>query len=152
MLHNLIRKFKAFETLKGGRLSLDVLRNVIGLNRSQIRLKTQDMATWKIPAIPKGTLGISVESPYSVTIEAISPMECVEHGDPKAEMLKGYLYLQTDFDEDLPLEVKKAFQEDIEYCVQSGLSSSRDYLKVNMSNEVIKEERNLCSFTYSSSI
>jgi len=78
------------------------------------------MATWKIPSIPKGTLGISVESPYSVTIEAISPMECVEHGDPKAEMVKGYLNLQTDFDEDLPLEVKKAFQEDIEYCVQSG--------------------------------
>ena len=152
MLHNLTRQFKAFETLKGGRLSLDVLRKVIGLNRSQIRLKTQDMATWKIPAIPKGTLGISVESPYSVTIEAISPMEYVEHGDPKAEMVKGYLYLQTDIDEDLPLEVKTAFQEDIEYCVQSGSSSSRDYLKVNMSNKVIKEERNLCSLSCSSSI
>ena len=152
MFYNLIRKFKAFETLKGGRLSQDVLREVIRLSRLQIRLKTQDMATWKIPATCKGISGISVKSPYSVKIEAINPMEYVERGDPHVEVVKGYLYLQTGSEEDLPPEVKTAFQEDIEYCVQSGSWSSRDYLKVKTSNEVIKEANNLCSLTCDSSI
>ena len=141
MLHNLVRKFTAFEMVKGGRLSQDVFREVIRLNRSQIRLKTQDMATWSIPAARRGTPGISVKSPYSVKIEAINPMEYVEHGDPKAEVVKGYLYLQTVGEDDLPVEVKTAFQEDIEYCVQSESSSSRDYLKVKMSNEAIKGKK-----------
>ncbi|XP_020601270.1 protein FAM185A-like [Orbicella faveolata] len=135
MLHNLVRKFKPFRTLKGGRLSQDVLIEAIRLNRSQIRLKSHDMATWRISAARRGAPGISVKSPYSVKIEAINPMEYVEHGDPKAEMVKGYLYLQTVGEEDLPLQVKTAFQEDIEYCVQSESSSSRDYLKVTCSDQ-----------------
>ena len=141
MLHNLIHKFKAFETLKGGQLSQDALREIIRANRSQIRLKTQDIATWRCPAARKGTPGISVKSPYSVKIEAINPMEYVKHGDPKAEMVKGYLYLQTDSEEDLPPGVKTAFQEDIEYSLQSESLSSGDYLKVKTSNEVIKEKK-----------
>lgn len=135
MLLNFMRKFKAFEMLKGGHLSQDVLRELIHLNRSQIRLKTQDITTWRIPAARKGTPGISIKSPYSVKIEAIDPLEYVEHGDPKAEMAKGYLYLQTDIGEDLPLEVKTAFQEDIEYCVQSESSSSRNYVQVTCSEQ-----------------
>lgn len=43
MLHNLIRNFKAFEMLKGGRLFQFVLKEVIRPNRSQIRHKTHDM-------------------------------------------------------------------------------------------------------------
>ena len=141
MLHNVMRKFKAFEMLKGGHLSHDVFRELIRLNRSQIRLKTQDITTWRIPATREGTPGISIKSPYSVKIEAINPLEYVEQGDPKAEMVKGYLYLQSDTGEDLPPEVKTAFQNDIEYCVQSGSSSSRDYVQVKLSNEVIKEKK-----------
>ena len=138
MLHNFMRKFKAFEMLKGGHLSQNLLRELIRLNRSQIRLKTQDITTWKIPATREGTPGISIKSPYSVKIEVINPLDYVEHGDPKAEMVEGYLYLQTDVGEDLPPETKTAFQEDIEYCVQSESSSSRDYVQVKLSNEVIK--------------
>lgn len=139
MLHNFMRKFKAFEMLtKGGHLPQNLLRELIRLNRSQIRLKTQDITTWRIPATREGTPGISIKSPYSVKIEAINPLEYVEHGETKAEMVKGYLYLQTDVGEDLPPEMKTAFQEDIEYCVQSESSSSRDYVQVKLSNEVIK--------------
>ena len=152
MWHNLICKFKAFETLKSGHFSQDVLREMIRANSSQIRLKTQDIATWRCPPARKGTPGISVKSPYSVKIEAINPMEYVEHEDPKAEMVKGYLYLQTDSEEDLPPQVKTAFQEDVEYSVQSKSSSSRDYLKVKTRNEVIKENKDLCSSTCSSSV
>lgn len=140
MFHKFIRRFKAFEILKGGQLSQDVSRELIRLNRSQIRLKTQDIAAWRIPATREGTPGISIKSPYSVKVEAFNPLEYVEYGDPKAEMVKGYLYLQTDIEEDLPPEVKTAFQNDIEYCVQSGSSSSRDYVQVQLSNEVIKEK------------
>ena len=140
MLHNFMRKFKAFEMLKGGNLSQNLFRELIRLNRSQIRLKTQDITTWRIPATREGTPGISIKSPYSVKIEAINPLEYVELGDPKAEMVKGYLYLQTDVGEDLPPEMKTSFQEDIEYCVQSESSSSRDYVQVKLSNEVIKRK------------
>lgn len=150
MLHNLIRNFKAFEMLKGGRLFQFVLKEVIRPNRSQIRHKTHDMVTWKIPT--PGTPGISVKSPYSVKIEAMNPMENVQLGDPNVEVVKGYLYLQTDSEEDLPPEVKTAFQEDIAYCVRSDSSSSRDYLEVKMSNEVIKEKKNLCNLICNSSI
>lgn len=135
MFHKFIRRFKAFEILKGGQLSQDVSRELIRLNRSQIRLKTQDIIAWRIPATREGTPGISIKSPYSVKVEAFNPLEYVEYGDPKSEMVKGYLYLQTDIEEDLPPEVKTAFQNDIEYCVQSGSSSSRDYVQVTCSEQ-----------------
>ena len=138
MLHNYMRKFKAFEMLKDRQLSQNLLRELIRLNRSQIRLRTQDITTWRIPATREGTPGISIKSPYSVKIEAINPLEYVEHGDPKAEMVKGYLYLQTDVGEDLPPEMKTAFQEDIEYCVQSESTSSRDFVQVKWVTKWLK--------------
>lgn len=116
--------------LKGGRLFQNLTRAAISLNLSQIRHQTQDMVAWRMSAPSPGIL---IKSPYSVKVEAMNPMEYMKQEDPDVQVVKGNLYLQTDDEEDLAPEVKAAFKKDIKYNVQSVLSSSRDYLEVNIS-------------------
>lgn len=94
----------------------------------------------------KASPGILIKSPYSVKVEAMNPMEYMKQEDPDVQVVKGNLYLQTDDEEDLSPEVKAAFKKDIKYNVQSVLSSSRDYLEVNISHEVIKEYPVYCVY------
>lgn len=119
--------------LKGGRLFQNLTRAAISLNLSQIRHQTQDMVAWRMSAPLKASPGILIKSPYSVKVEAMNPMEYMKQEDPDVQVVKGNLYLQTDDEEDLAPEVKAAFKKDIKYNVQSVLSSSRDYLEVNIS-------------------
>lgn len=125
---------------KGGRLFQNIIRAATRLNRLQIRHKTHNMVTWRMPAPLKGTPGISIKSPYSVKVEAMNPMEYMENEDPNVQAVKGHVYLQTDGEEDLGPKVKTAFQEDIQYNVRSDLASSRGYLEVNIRNKLLKGE------------
>ncbi len=138
--HNLIPNFQEFEMDKGGRLFQNIIRAAARLNRLEIRHKTHDMVAWKMSAPLKGTLSISIKSPYSVKVEAMNPMEYIENEDPNVQAVKGHVYLQTNGEEDLGPEVKTAFQKDIQYNVRSDLASSSGFLEVNISNELLKGE------------
>ncbi|KAL9978602.1 hypothetical protein ACROYT_G016138 [Oculina patagonica] len=120
---------------KGGRLFQNIIRAATRLNRLQIRHKTHDMVAWKMSAPLKGTLSISIKSPYSVKVEAINPMEYIENEDLNVQAVKGHVYLETNGEEDLGPEVKTAFQKDIQYNVQSDLASSSGFLEVTCSEQ-----------------
>ena len=110
---------------KSGRLFRSITRAAILLNRSQIRHKAQFMDHTTIPAPFSGPPTIIIKSPYSVKVEPIDP---VQFGDIKAVV--GFLYLETETEEELSPKVKTAFQQDIQYNVRAVMSPSRDYMQV----------------------
>lgn len=120
---------------KGGRLFQNIIRAAMRLNFPQIRHKTHDMVAWRLPACLnslKGTPGILIKSPYSVKVEAINPMEIIEQENPTVQVVKGHLYLRTNDEKQLGPELKRAFQEDIQYNVRSDFASSTGYVEVNI--------------------
>jgi len=83
-----------------------------------------------IPAPFSGPPTIVIKSPYSVKVEPIDP---VQFGDIKAVV--GFLYLETETEEELSPNVKTAFQQDIQYDVRAVMSPSRDYMQVTCSEQ-----------------
>ena len=110
------------------------------LNFPQIRHKTHDMVAWRLPVrlnSLKSTPGILIKSPYSVKIEATNPMEIIEQENPNVQVVKGHVYLRNDDEKELGPELKRAFQEDIQYNVRSDLASSTGYLEVNLCTKLV---------------
>lgn len=113
--------------LKTRRLFSSFTRATFLFYHTQVRHKTQCLEHTNIPAPFIRPPTISIKSPYSVKIEPIDP---VEFGDVKAVV--GFLYLETEAEEELSLKVKTAFQQDIKYEVKSVMSPSRDYVQVRI--------------------
>lgn len=132
---------KVSKMLRGGRLLKSITRAAINMNRLQIRLKTQDIVSWKMEAPSKDAPFILVKSPYSVKIEPVNPMEYISSGDTDVQAIKGNLYLETDGEEDLAADVRNAFQRDIHFNVRSVSSASKDYLEVKMRSKVVEKKR-----------
>lgn len=116
--------------LKTRRLFSSFTRATFLFYRTQIRHKTQCLEHTNIPAPFIRPPTISIKSPYSVKIEPIDP---VEFGDVKAVV--GFLYLETEAEEELSPKGKTAFQQDIKYEVKSVMSPSRDYVQVTCSEQ-----------------
>ena len=115
--------------LKSGRLFQRIKSAAILLNRSQFRHKTQCMDHATIPAPLMGPPTIVIKSPYSVKVESI---DHVQFGNIKAVV--GFLYLETETEEELSPKVKTAFQQDIQYDVRAVMSPSRDCMEVRANN------------------
>ena len=113
--------------LKSRWLFLNVRRAAVIANRSQIRCKTQCMDGSIIPAPFRGPPAILINSPYSVKIEPLDPVEY-----SNLQVVVGFLYVKTEVEEDLTDQVKTKFQKDIRYKVQSVLSPTRDYVEVRL--------------------
>ena len=119
------------------------------LNRWQIRGKTQDVFAWKMDACSKDTPFIVVQSPYTVKIQPVNPMEYIENVDTDGQPVKGNVYLETDDEGDLAPDLKNSFMKDINFNVTPVSSNSKDYLEVKkVKKSVLKEEEynaNKCS-------
>lgn len=99
------------------------------LYRSPIRHKSQCINHTIIPApFSCGSPTIIIRSPYSVKLKPIDP---VEFGDVKA--VSGYLYLETETDEEMSAEEKRAFQRDIHYEVKAVWTQEREFVEVSCS-------------------
>lgn len=127
LLRAVFRYTQTFRMLKTRRLFSSFTRATFLFYRTQIRHKTQCLEHTNIPAPFSRPPTISIKSPYSVKIEPIDP---VEFGDVKAVV--GFLYLETEAEEELSPKVKTAFQQDIKYEVKSVMSPSRDYVQVRI--------------------
>ena len=100
------------------------------LNCRQIRGKTQDVFAWKMDASSKDTPFIVVQSPYTVKIQPVNPMEYIENVDTDGQSVKGNVYLETDDEGDLAPDLKNSFMKDINFNVRPVSSNSKDYLEV----------------------
>lgn len=132
---------KAFEMFRVEKLLKYVTRATNCLNRRQIRGKTQDVFAWKMDACSKDTPFIVVQSPYTVKIQPVNPMEYIENVDTDGQSVKGNVYLETDDEGDLAPDLKNSFMKDINFNVTPVSSNSKDYLEVKkVKKSVLKEE------------
>ena len=123
-----------------------LLRNVTRVsncwNRVQIRRKTQDVFAWKLDGASKDIPFIVVQSPYTVKIQPVNPMEVIENVDTDGQSVKGNVYLETDDDGDLTPDLKNSFLKDIEFNVRPVNVPSEcnavNGLNPNTSSEIVK--------------
>ena len=122
---NLVHSSRAVRMLKSRRLFPNLTRAAILLYTSQIRHKTQCIDQTTIPVPFSRPPTIIIKSPYSVKVKPIDPVEFL---DVKAVV--GFLYLETETEEELSPQLKSAFQKDIQYDVRAVMSPSRVYMEV----------------------
>ena len=92
-------------------------------------------------ASSKDTPFIVVQSPYTVKIQPVNPMEYIENVDTDGQSVKGNVYLETDDEGDLAPDLKNSFMKDINFNVRPVSSNSKDYLEVKkVKKSVLKEE------------
>ena len=94
--------------LKYQRSFLNLKRATVVLNHLHVRRKSHCINTTVIPAPFCGSPTIVIRSPYSVKVKPIDP---VEYGDMKAVI--GFLYLQTETDEEITERDKATLNEHI---------------------------------------
>ncbi|PFX14333.1 Protein FAM185A [Stylophora pistillata] len=82
---------------------------------------------------------IVVQSPYTVKIQPVNPMEVIENVDTDGQSVKGNVYLETDDEGDLAPDLKNSFLKDIEFNVRPVSSNSKDYLEVKTFGESFTE-------------
>ena len=137
---NLVHCSQAVRMLKSRRLFPNLTRAVILLYPSQIRHKTQCIDQTTIPVPFSRPPTIIIKSPYSVKVKPIDPVEFL---DVKAVV--GFLYLETETEEELSPQVKSAFQQDIQYGVRAVMSPSRDYMEVTTTTGVRNSFARTCT-------
>ena len=111
--------------LKYQRSFLNLKRATVVLNHLHVRRKSHCINTTVIPAPFCGSPTIVVRSPYSVKVKPIDP---VEYGDMKAVI--GFLYLQTETDEEISERDKATLNEHIKYDMKSIWSHNREFVEV----------------------
>ncbi|XP_067052659.1 protein FAM185A-like [Acropora muricata] len=114
--------------LKYQRSFLNLKRATVVLNRLHVRRKSHCISTTVIPAPFCGSPTIVIRSPYSVKVKPIDP---VEYGDMKAVI--GFLYLQTETDEEISERDKATLNEHIKYDMKSIWSHNREFVEVSCS-------------------
>lgn len=122
---NLVHCSQAVRMLKSRKLFPNLTRAAILLYPSQIRHKTQCIDQTTIPVPFSRPPTIIIKSPYSVKVKPIDPVEFLDF-----KAVVGFLYLETETEEELSPQVKSAFQQDIQYDVRAVMSPSRDYMEV----------------------
>ena len=100
-------------------------RAAVVLSRLHVRRKSHCINTTVIPAPFCGSPTIVVRSPYSVKVKPIDP---VKYGDMKAVI--GFLYLETETDEEISERDKETFQQHIKYDMKSIWSHNREFVEV----------------------
>ena len=100
-------------------------RAAVVLSRLHVRRKSHCINTTVIPAPFCGSPTIVVRSPYSVKVKPIDP---VKYGDMKAVI--GFLYLETETDEEISERDKETLQQHIKYDMKSIWSHNREFVEV----------------------
>ena len=111
--------------LKHQRSFLNLKKAAVALHRLHIRRKSHCINTTVIPAPFCGSPTIVIRSPYSVKVKPIDP---VQYGDVKAVI--GFLYLETETDEEISERDKTTLQQHIKYDMKSIWSHDREFVEV----------------------
>ena len=111
--------------LKHQRSFLNLRKTAVALHRLHIRRKSHCINTTVIPAPFCGSPTIVIRSPYSVKVKPIDP---VQYGDVKAVI--GFLYLETETDEEISERDKTTLQQHIKYDMKSIWSHDREFVEV----------------------